>query len=64
MCVVPDYKGTFWNNVGGSTALQVWANAGFTGTLVNLADTNEIKTQSLQKNKSVPCSSGMSVDDK
>jgi hypothetical protein len=61
---VPDFKGTFWNNVGGVSAETVWYDrAGFTGILENRAGTNEIKTQSLQKNKVEPCSSDMWVDD-
>jgi Flp pilus assembly protein TadG len=63
-CMVPDFKKTFWNNVGGVTAETVWYDqAGFTGNLENRAGTNEIKTQSLQKGKAEPCTSGMWVDD-
>jgi hypothetical protein len=62
--VVPDFKGGFWNNTGGIPALQVWQQAGFTGTLTNQAGTEEIKRQTINKKSTVLCSSVMTVDDK
>ena len=43
---VPDYKNGYWNNTGGSPRSRC-GNAGFTGTLTNLAGTNKIKTQTI-----------------
>jgi hypothetical protein len=63
-CVVPDFKGGFWNNTGGIPALQVWQQAGFTGALTNQAGTEEIKRQTINKKSTVLCSSSMTVDDK
>jgi hypothetical protein len=61
-CKVPNFKNGFWNNTGGVPALQVWHDqAGFTGTLTNLAGTDKIKTQEIRKNTVVPCSTGMWV---
>lgn len=63
-CTVPDFKNSYWNNTGGVPALQVWHDeAGFTGTLTNLAGNAKIKSQTLTKNSVVLCSSGMTVDD-
>jgi Flp pilus assembly protein TadG len=64
ICTVPDFKNGFWNNTGGVPALQVWhEQAGFTGTLTNLAGDDQIKSQSLTKKSVVLCSSSMTVDD-
>lgn len=64
-CNVPDFKNGFWNNTGGVPALQVWHDqAGFTGTLTNLAGDDKIKSQSLTKDTVVLCSSSMTVDDR
>jgi hypothetical protein len=64
MCRVPDFRKGYWNNTGGVPALTVWHDqASFTGTLTNLAGTNEIKTQTIHKGSLVPCTSNMSVND-
>jgi Flp pilus assembly protein TadG len=68
VCTVPDYDKQYWNQAGapGVTATQVWAQAGFTGALsANPAVLGgaQIKNQTLQKNKSVVCTSNMTVSD-
>ncbi len=63
-CIVPDYKGSFWSNTGAVPALQVWQQAGFTGTLTNAAGDQEIWNQTLQKGKSELCTSNMTVSAK
>jgi Flp pilus assembly protein TadG len=61
-CTVPDFKNGYWNNTGGVPALQVWhEQAGFTGTLTNLAGDNKIKRQTLTRTSIVLCSSNMTV---
>ena len=65
MCTVPDFYHTFWNNVGGVPADQVWRDtAGFTGRLTNDAGTKLIQSQTLQAGRTVLCTSSMTVRDK
>jgi hypothetical protein len=60
---VPNYWNSHWNDVGGVHALDVWHNAGFTGTLTNNAGTKKIKSQTIAGGSVVLCSSVMAVDD-
>lgn len=60
-CTVPNFVGTYWNNVGGVPALQVWAEAGFTGELRNNAGPNQIQSQTLTAGTQVLCTSEMRV---
>ena len=63
-CTVPDFKHTYWNDVGGSTATQVWLNAGFTGTLSGstaVVQGAKIQNQTLTAGQLKPCTSSMTV---
>ena len=50
---------TRWN----SRPTRSGRQAGFTGTLENRAGTNKIKKQEIKKGDTVPCTTGMWVDD-
>jgi Flp pilus assembly protein TadG len=64
-CKVPDFYHTFWNNVGGVPAEQVWrVTAGFTGVLTDDTDSKKIQRQTLIANSSVLCSLNMTVSNK
>jgi hypothetical protein len=58
---VPNLVGGWWDNVGGLTALKVWEDAKFTGTLKNNAGPHQIVGQTLTAGSTVACTSGMSV---
>ena len=60
-CVVPNFVGQWWDNVGGVPATKVWTDAGFTGNLVNNAQTNQIATQTLTAGIAAACDSSMHV---
>jgi Flp pilus assembly protein TadG len=63
-CTVPDYKHTYWNDVGGSTATKVWQNAGFTGNLSGstaVVQGAKIQNQTLAAGQLKPCASSMTV---
>ena len=63
-CTVPNLYHTYWNNVGGVPALQVWSETGFTGTLSNDAANKLIQTQTLIAGSSVLCTTDMRVSDR
>jgi hypothetical protein len=60
-CRVPQYRHTFWNNVGGQTAIQVWHGAGFTGVLTDNTGGKKIHNQTLAALSIVTCTSNMAV---
>jgi hypothetical protein len=60
-CRVPQYWHTFWNNVGGQTAIQVWQGAGFTGVLTDNTGGKKIQNQTLAALSIVTCTSNMAV---
>jgi Flp pilus assembly protein TadG len=60
-CVVPNFVGQWWDNVGGVSAETVWEAAFFTGKLQNSAGPNQITGQTLPAISSVACTSNMRV---
>ena len=61
-CKVPDFYHTFFNNVGGVPAEQVWrVTAGFSGVLTDNTDAKKIQRQTLVAGSNVPCTSNMTV---
>jgi hypothetical protein len=62
-CIVPNFVGGFWNNVGGIPAEEVWENAGFTGKLTDRAQKSPIVRQYPHAAlTTVLCSSNLTVD--
>lgn len=61
ICTVPDFFNTYF---GDPDALATWANAGFTGELVDHSDNKKIKSQSHLAGSVLPCSVSLVVDDK
>lgn len=58
-CIMPDFWHTFWNDIG---TLQVWHDAGFTGTLEDRTGGKKIQSQSPLAGSSVPCTTSGWVD--
>jgi hypothetical protein len=61
-CVVPNFIGGYWENVGGILATEVWASRGFTGTLIDRVQKQQIVRQQLTAGTTVLCTSSMWVD--
>jgi Flp pilus assembly protein TadG len=58
-CRVPNVEGLYYNSNPG--ALTVWQGEGFVGALINQSSDKEIKSQSLQPDALVLCTSQMRV---
>lgn len=62
MCSVPNFFHGYWADTGGLPAVNVWANAGFTGALVDNTGGHKIQSQTIRAGNQVACTSTMTVN--